>query len=503
MAFDTVREFLSHAADEFALQVVETDRYLDAVKSALDDTNRWHQRNCPLKAPLVVWLILAGVLFREQSLASLLKMLLSQYRQHFPGLSLRAVTPEAACKARARLGYEPVAAIFRRLAEDVRGTVSFHGLRLWSVDGTFLSMPDTPENEARFGRVKAARGKTAYPQLHLTSLIDTVTHEVKNVVVGRSDKVDERGDAVVLIQELAAGDLLLMDCGFSAVWFFRRCLERKMHFLARISNCWKPKILKTNGDGDYIVSVSGVIPKAYRGTAASASARLKLRMIVYQVGDDEPVRLLTSLIEPEQYTASELALLYHERWESELAYDEQKVHLVPLQHGKQKTVFRSKTPDGVLQEVYGMLVAYNLVRGMMNEAAAANNLDPRHLSFVETLRLINLATTAYQRTRSPRKQAAICRQLINDIAETVNTRPRRPRHYPRVVKIKMSNYGCKNGTHCGCHRDYAAELRPIPIARRHLCSAVASLSSILSASAAPVLASAQVLLGVLIIMVTP
>jgi hypothetical protein len=440
---------------------LETDRYFDAVEQALNETDRWQQRECPLKAPLVVWLVLAGVLYRAQSLASILKMVLSQYRQQCPDLSLRAITPEAACKARARLGHEPVAAIFRRLAEDVQGTSYFHGLRLWSVDGTFLSMADTPENEAAFGRVKSSRGKTAYPQLHLTSLIDTVTREVKNVVIGRSDKVDERGDAVVLIKELAAGDLLLMDCGFSAAWFFKKCLGRKMHFVARISNCWKPRILKANGDGDYLVSVSGDIPKARRGTVASV--RLKLRMIVYQVGDDEPVRLLTSLLDSEQYTASELALLYHERWESELAFDEQKVHLIPLQHGKQKTVFRSKSPDGVRQEVYGLLIAYNLVRRLMNEAAATKCLNPRHLSFVEALRLIDLATTSYQRTRSPRRQAAMRKRLLKDIAETLNVRPRRPRHYPRVVKIKMSNYGCKKGSHCGCHRDYGGELRPVPI----------------------------------------
>lgn len=462
MSFATLRDFLSHAADEFAPQVMEADRYKEAVKSALDETDRWQQRECPLKAPLVVWLVLAGVLYRAQSLASILKMVLSQYRLHRRDLSLRAITPEAACKARARLGYEPVRAIYRRLAEDVRGTVSFHGLRLWSVDGTFLSMADTPENETEFARQKASRGKTAYPQLHLTSLIDTVTREVRNVVVGRSDKVNERGDAVVLIQELGAGDLLLMDCGFSAAWFFRKLLQRRMHFVARISNCWKPKILKTFGDGDYLVSVSGVIPKGYRGVVASA--RLKLRMIIYQVGDDEPVRLLTSLLDSEQYSASELAVLYHERWESELTYDEQKVHLIPLQYGKQKTVFRSKTPDGVRQEVYGLLIAYNLVRGLMKEAAASKDLDPRHLSFVETLRLIDLTTPAHQQARSPKQKAAVRQRLVNDVADTVNTRPRRPRHYPRVVKIKMSNYGCKNSTHCGCHRDYAAELQPVPSA---------------------------------------
>lgn len=458
MSFATVRQFLAYAADEFAPQIFETDRYKSAVTAALDGTGRWQQRECPLKAPLVVWLVLAGVFHRAWSLASILKMMLAQYRLHCPDLSLRAVTPEAACKARARLGHEPLAAVFEHLCADVRGTASFHGLRVWSVDGTFLNMPDTPENDVEFGRVTASRGTTAYPQLHLTQLTDTVTRELRNVVIGRSDKVDERRDALVLINALGAGDLLLMDCGFSAAWFFRKCRNRKIRIVARISNCWKPRILKTYGDGDYLVRISGNIPTAYQGSTSSAV--LKMRMIVYQVGNDEPVRLLTSLVDPEQCPASEIAVLYHKRWESELSYDEQKVHLSPLQHGKQKTVFRSKAPDGVRQEAYGLLIAYNLVRGLMSEAATTTNVDPRHLSFVETLRLIDLATMAYQRARTLRERMAVRKQLVQDIAETLDRRPRRPRHYPRVVKIKMSNYGCKKATDCGCHRDYVNELMP-------------------------------------------
>lgn len=464
MSFATVRQFLAHAADNFALQPFEDDRYNAALKAALDETDAWHERECPLKAPLVVWLILAGVLYRAQSLASILKIVLSQYRQHCPGLSLRAITPEAACKARTRLGYKPLAAVFRRLSEDVRGTVSFAGLRVWSVDGTFLSMPDTPENEKAFGRVQASRGRTAYPQLHLTSLVDTATREVRDVVICRSSKVDERADAVRLLAALGEGDLLLMDCGFSAAWLFKMCLRRKIHFLARVGNCWKPRIIKILADGSYLVTVSGDVPRRYRGLGPKAQV-LTLRLIVYQVADEEPVRLLTSLLDPEEYPASELAKEYHARWESELTYDEQKVHLIPLQHGKQKTVFRSKSPDGVRQELYGMLIAYNQVRRLMAAAAKPAKIDPRHLSFVESLRLVELATVAHQRTRSARKQAALRRQLLVDIGETLNPRPRRNRWFPRVVKIKMSNYKCKKESDCGCYRHYADELQVCPADR--------------------------------------
>ena len=483
MAFATQRQFLSQAANQYAPQILETPRYHEAVQSALDSTERWEKRQCPLKASVVIWLILAGVLYRAESLADILTKLLSQYRQHLPGLPLDAVTPEAACKARARLGYEPVAAVYHHLAKDIRGTASFQGFRLWAVDGTFLSIADTPANEEKFGRITASRGKTAYPAVHVTELVDTVTREVKNVVVGRCDKVDERGDAMILIQELGKGDLLLTDCGFAAVWFFDQCLRRRIHILARISNCWKPKIIRTLGDGDYVVSVRGDIPAAYR--LKKATVRRVLRMIVYQVGEDEPVRLLTDLFDVDKSSALELAGLYHVRWESEIVYDEQKVHLIPLQHGKQKTVFRSKSPNGVLQEVYGMLITYNIVRGMIAEAANLHDLDPRNLSFVQSLNRIELATPNYQQALDCTQREAVRSQLLKDLAGTLNPRPRRPRWYPRVVKIKMSNYGCKKPTDCGCHRDYTAETRAKPIVSKPLCSALKQLSSSASSLAVP------------------
>jgi hypothetical protein len=410
-------------------------------------------------------------------------MVLTQYRQHLPSLSLRAVTPEAACKARARLGHEAVATVYHHLAKDRRGTVSFKGFRVFAADGTFLSTPDTAENEEQFGRITASRGHTAYPQVHLTQLVDVVTREVNNVAVTGCNEVDERRDAMTLIQDLGKGDLLLTDCGFAAVWFFHQCLRRRIRMLARISNCWKPKIIRTLGDGDYVVSVRGDIPSAYR--RKKSSVRLTLRMIVYQVGNDEPVRLLTDLLDADKTSAQELAVLYHQRWESELSYDEQKVHLMPLQHGKQKTVFRSKSPTGVLQEVYGMLIAYNLVRGLMAEAAEASNLDPRNLSFVDSLDLIDLATADYQRAKTCRDRQVIRRRLLDDLAQTVNLRPRRPRQYPRVVKIKMSNYGCKRPTDCGCHRDYIAETKLKPIVPKQLNSALKQLSSAVTAEGVP------------------
>jgi hypothetical protein len=179
-------------------------------------------------------------------------------------------------------------------------------------------------------------------------------------------------------------------------------------------------------------------------------------MIEYQIGKEPPVRLLTSL-EASVFEARDLALLYHQRWEAELAYDELKTHLATVNHGTLHTTFRSKSPDGVRQETYGMLVAYNLVRGLMAEAAEAHNCDPLTISFVQSLRLIQLTLGQLPIAVSDGDPQSIRRLLLCDIASCIN-RPRRKRSYPRKVKIKMSNFGVKTPDDQGQNVDFVALL---------------------------------------------
>ena len=124
---------------------------------------------------------------------------------------------------------------------------------------------------------------------------------------------------------------------------------------------------------------------------------LTLRMIEYKIGENERVRILTDLIDPIAYPARELAVLYHSRWEIELSYDELKTHLATVSHGTLHTVFRSKTPDGVRQEAYGLFVAYNLIRALMQEAGEKYDIPPLEISFVETLHVVRNAIPDFER----------------------------------------------------------------------------------------------------------
>ena len=142
-----------------------------------------------------------------------------------------------------------------------------------------------------------------------------------------------------------------------------------------------------------------------------------------------------------------------------MAYDELKTHLATVSHGTLHTTFRSKSPDGVRQETFGMLVAYNLVRGLIAEAADEYQCDPLTISFVESLRIIQSALSQVPgRSSFGADPQAIRRLLLYDIANCVN-RPRRKRSYPRKVKIKMSNFGVKTPEDQGQNVDFVALLQ--------------------------------------------
>ena len=186
---------------------------------------------------------------------------------------------------------------------------------------------------------------------------------------------------------------------------------------------------------------------------------LQARMITFTIGDGEKVRLLTNLLDSTKFSALELATEYHQRWECEIAYRELKSYLTAVTHGKQATTFRSKLADGVLQEAWGMALTYNLIRGLMLDAATRYcepPVSPLQLSFVDTLEVLKLSVPQFQPgTGSPELVA----QLLRRVSACRIDRPRRMRAYPRKVKRKMSNFGLKRCDDKQILRDFASEIR--------------------------------------------
>jgi hypothetical protein len=203
-----MHRLLAKAGDGFGSSLFARQDLAQLIAESLDETKRWHKRDCPLTASFVVFFVLSMALSRSLSIKSLLIQIFSWMRTAAPRLSLRAVTPEALCHARARLGVEPLKALFGKLAARIKAPVSFLGLRTWAVDGVHLTLPDTPANEGAFGRPSASRGSAAFPQMLVVALVETSTRLIRDIVVGKTD-APERSGCEQLLAHLDDRDLLI------------------------------------------------------------------------------------------------------------------------------------------------------------------------------------------------------------------------------------------------------------------------------------------------------
>lgn len=412
-----------------------------------------NKRDCPLKPNLVLWLVIFLGLYRDLSIPGVFRQLLAFIKQRQPDLSLRAVTPEALHHARRRLGSEPLKQLFRESYSLREANVEkFKNLRTLGVDGSYFRLADTSANEAEFGR-KTGRTDAAYPQLLAIFLSELSTHKIVDASFHHCLS-GEREPALEMISALNSDDLLIMDRGFPSYEVYRDCQRVGCHFLARISKNWKPAVIRSLGDGDQLVLVK---PRQHakkrqveRGLPSTSS--LILRMVSYSVNGGETIRVLTDLLDTKLYPARELAELYYTRWESEMVFDEYKVHLLGTRTGKQPTNFRSKKPDGVLQEAYGVLLVYNLIRDMICLAAESSDRPtrPLQISFQETVEILNIYAVRFE-TEDCKKR--LLESLLREISACI-LRDRRGRRCPRKVKIKMSRFPRK--------RRADNELPPIP-----------------------------------------
>ena len=346
------------------------------------------------------------------------------------------------CEARQRLGIAPLrrlaAQVIQLLGQPNTPGAFYRGMRTMALDGFVLDVADTPANARAFGRPGSGRAPGAFPQVRLLALCETGSHVLWRFLL-KPLCHSEVKMAPYLLRQLPADRLLLWDRNFLNYSTVSAVLAQGSHLLARIPSNRIFEPIQVLSDGSYR-------SKLYRTSADRDRDRngLVVRIIEYSLDDPgrpgtgERQRLLTTLLEAELDPAKTLVCLYQERWEEELTLDEVKTHQ------RERPVLRSQTPAGVVQAVYGLLLAHYLVRVLMQEAAATQDLDPRRLSFTATLKIL--------RCRLPECPASQrgCRQwyhrLVQEIAEEV-LEPRRNRINPRVIKRKMSNWPKKRPWH--------------------------------------------------------
>jgi hypothetical protein len=356
------------------------------IDEVLTQTGRGSRRHRELPAHVVVYYVIALALYMQASYREVLRCLLEGLQWlAAPTASLNVTGKSGISQARTRLGWGPVKALADQLVGPIAGPQTrgawYRTWRLVTLDGTTFDVADTRENAKAFGRPGASRGRSAYPQLRLVSLVENGTHVLFGTTLGAYHD-GETTLAHQVLPALRAGMLCLADRGFFgwALWHAARATGADLVWRLK-HNLRLPRETPLP-DGSYL---STIYPSQQDQRRRRNGATV--RVIEYTlpgVRDSEPIyRLVTTIQDPAAAPAAELAALYHERWEIETALDELKTHLRGA-----KVVLRSKTPDLVRQECYGLLLAHFAIRGLMHEAAVTTDIDPDQLSFVHAVRVL-------------------------------------------------------------------------------------------------------------------
>lgn len=410
------------------------------IEEALWATGTASIRRRRLPAEEAIWLVIGMALLRHESIERVVAML---------GLALPSATGQTAAKsgiakARSRLGEEPLAYLFAVTAERwVPRSAELHrwrGLSLYGIDGTTLRVPDSPDNWSAFGGQcgNGTRNGSAYPLVRMVAVMALRSHLLSAVrfseyATGETTLNDD------FWRELPDNSLTIVDRNFLVADDLAH-LERSgtnRYWLTRAKSTTKLRVLKNLGRHDDLVEIT--ISDSTRRRYPDLPPVWTARAIKYQRKGFRPSTVLTSLLDAEKYPADELVGLYHERWELELGYDEIKTHLLDREES-----IRSRTPQGVRQEIWGIALAYNLVRVEMERAADEAGVEPNRISFVNAVALIRNAWLAW--STMPLAPARIPSGIFDLRAclKLLILPPRRPeRSYPRAVKIKMSAYARK------------------------------------------------------------
>jgi len=359
------------------------------VDEVIADTGRTEQRHRSLPARVMAYFSIGMALYSEGSYEDVLAQLTdglswaSGWRESYSPPSKSAIF-----QARARLGSVPLAALFVRVARPIGAEqtpgVWLAGRRLVAIDGTCLDVADTAVNAAHFGRPGVNKGEqAAFPQARVVALAECGTHAVFAAEIGKYSQ-SEATLTEPLLDRLEPGMLLTADRGFFSYALWRRAIGTGADLLWRVRtdrSAPKPTHVEDLPDGSWLAQLRGLTPAAER-----RQEPMLVRVIDYTVEDgrENPTtyRLVTTLTDPDEVTAVDLAAAYAERWEVELAFDELKTH----QRGP-RTVLRSKSPDLVLQEIWGHLCCHYAIRSLMAEAATHSGHDPDRVSFVAALRI--------------------------------------------------------------------------------------------------------------------
>jgi hypothetical protein len=386
----------SRITDYISLGVIAKYFPLEKVREALHQTNRASLRERDLPAPVVVYYVIALALYMRSSYREVLRCLLEGVQWLLdPSATVKVAGKSGISQARSRLGTEPLKKLYETvvtpIAEKRTPGAWYRQWRLVSLDGSTLDVADTAENDRAFGRPGASRGSSAYPKIRFVGLLENGTHVLWAAQVDPYG-TDEITLAQAVVPALKKGMLCLADRFFPGYELWQKAAQTGAELLWRVRQNARLEVDQRFADGSYRSRI-------YRSTSDRRNRRnpITVRVIEYRLQDvpgAEPIyRLITTILEPGLAPAQELAALYHERWEIETTRDELKTHLRGAQ-----IVLRSKTPELVRQEFYGLLMAHFALRGLMHEAALQADEDPDNLSVLHAVRVVQRRMARYVAT---------------------------------------------------------------------------------------------------------
>lgn len=394
--------------DRISLGVLAEVSPRDVIEDVLTETGRREQRSRLLPAHVMVRFCQAMCLFFDDDYEEVMRKLvgslksMSSWRDDWKVPSTSAIT-----QARQRLGADPLRVLFEKTAVPVagRGTKGawLGSRRLMAVDGFMVDVPDTEENTAEFGRMSNGRKASAFPQALAVVLGECGSHAITGAAIGPCN-AHERTLARQLIPRLEPDMLVMADRNFYSFDVWQEFRQTGADLLWRVNANLGLPVVRWLPDGSYLSVIchskirgqrrSELLHTAHEGGEIDPGEAHVVRVVEYDIPDregsgaGEVICVITSILDPAEATAEELAAAYHERWECENLIDEVKTH----QRGPAR-VLRSKSPDMVRQEIWALLLTHYGIRRLMCNAADEIGEDPDRLSFMRSLRVIRRHVT--------------------------------------------------------------------------------------------------------------
>ena len=377
-------------SDHISLGVIARAFPSERVQQILAETGKASERERDLPAQVMVYYAIALALYMGSSTREVLRCLLEGLRWLWGAEAVKVAGKSGISQARSRLGEAPLRRLYEQVVQPIAARVTkgawYRQWRLVSLDGSCLDVGDTAENVAHFGTPGASRGESAFPQLRFVALVENGTHVLFGAQLGcYADS--ETTLAHAALAALRPGMLCLADRQFFGHALWQSAAGTGADLLWRVKCNLRLPRETVLADGSYLTTVYPSEKDRRHRTGG-----VQVRVVEYRlegIADAEPLyRLVTTILDETKAPATELAALYHERWEIEGALAELKTQLRGA-----RVVLRSKTPELVKQEVWGLLLAHFAVRGLMHGAGHCPaplqaDEDPDRLSFSHAVRVV-------------------------------------------------------------------------------------------------------------------